>query len=221
MTATQRRIPLSFVFAALLAAQTTPAHAASGSVTLRWTAPGDDGLVGRAVAYDLRYSPAPITAANFPLATAVPGLPAPQPAGSPETFTLTNLVTGAGYYFAIRTVDEAQNWSPLSNVGYYAIATTGVSDTPELWLSPPWPNPARELVRWAYVLPRPGPILLDAFAMDGRLVRTITRTFADAGRGELTWDLRDAHGRPVAPGLYLVRATLAGETWRKRVVVAR
>src|SRR5262249_59434490 len=118
--------------------------------------------------------------------------PAPQPAGASEVLTVTGLPAGAGCYFALRTVDEAQNWSTISNVGYFAIPTASVDDTPPLWLSSPWPNPASRLVRWAYALPRPSPIVLEAFALDGRLVRTIVLAAAAAGRGELTWDLHDA-----------------------------
>ena len=88
----------------------------AGKVTLHWTAPGDDADTGRAAAYDLRYSTAPIIDdASFGSATRVSGVPAPQAAGATESFTVTGLVAGSSYYFAIKTVDEAGNWSALSN----------------------------------------------------------------------------------------------------------
>lgn len=39
------------------------------SVTLKWTAPGDDGNTGTATTYDIRYSKNPITEANWGDAT--------------------------------------------------------------------------------------------------------------------------------------------------------
>ncbi len=96
---------------------------ASGSVDLTWTAPGDDGSVGTARTYDIRYSTSAIDDTNFASATAATGVPAPQAAGSAESFTITGLPTGVLHYFAIKTSDEVPNVSAISNV---------VSLTPQL-----------------------------------------------------------------------------------------
>jgi hypothetical protein len=92
------------------------ASASPTSITLSWTAPGDDGGSGQAAQYDLRYSTAPITFQNFAAATAASGEPTPQPAGNAESYTVVGLLPGTSYYFAIKTADEAGNWSPMSNV---------------------------------------------------------------------------------------------------------
>lgn len=89
---------------------------AQGSVTLVWTAPGDDGNIGTAGHYELRYSQSPITDANWGQATPVSGLPAPQVAGTRQSVTVNGLNETTTYYFALRTQDDAGNWSPLSNV---------------------------------------------------------------------------------------------------------
>lgn len=101
-----------------------PVPAWAASITLNWTAPGDDGSVGTASQYDIRYSTSTITDANWATATQVTGEPAPKAAGLGETFTVTGLASSTKYYFAIKTADEASNWSPISNI---ASATT--SDT--------------------------------------------------------------------------------------------
>jgi PKD repeat protein len=89
----------------------------TNSITLTWTAPGDDGNTGTASEYDIRYSTSPITVANWNAATQCIGEPAPQPAGSSETFTVTHLFPGGTtYYVALKTADDVSNWSPLSNV---------------------------------------------------------------------------------------------------------
>lgn len=90
-------------------------------VLLTWTAPGDDDSVGTATVYDVRYNTVPITEENWDDCTQAGGEPTPQIAGSAESF----IVSVAGlttYYFAIKTVDDNDNWSGLSNI---AEVTTG------------------------------------------------------------------------------------------------
>jgi Fibronectin type III domain len=86
------------------------------SVVLRWTAPGNNGTVGQAVEYDLRYSTSgPISGDTFNQATFVP-TPPPGLPGTTEQFTVSGLQPGTRYWFALRTADSVPNWSPISNV---------------------------------------------------------------------------------------------------------
>jgi hypothetical protein len=98
---------------------------ADTTVTLRWTAPGDDGNSGWASAYELRWSTSPITAGNFASATAVSPQPLTAAAGTLQTHSVLGLLPGTTYYFALRARDEASNVSGLSNV---AQATTLATD---------------------------------------------------------------------------------------------
>jgi len=88
---------------------------AFGEAVLRWTAPADMGVTGRATAYDLRCSTAPITPANFasarPIATGIP-----DAAGRLECVRATGLTPCTAHWFAMRTRDEFNDWSGLSNV---------------------------------------------------------------------------------------------------------
>jgi hypothetical protein len=86
------------------------------SITLRWTSTGDDNTTGTAASYDIRYSTSSITAGNFASATAATGEPAPQIAGTQQTFNLTGLTTGQIYYVAMKATDERGNVSVISNV---------------------------------------------------------------------------------------------------------
>ncbi len=89
----------------------------ANSLTLMWTAPGDDGNVGTASQYDIRYSTAAIiTAGDWGDATPCDGEPSPQAAGSRETFVVPGLSMVTTYHFALKTADEVTNWSLLSNV---------------------------------------------------------------------------------------------------------
>ena len=98
----------------------------SSSINLSWTAPGDDGTSGTASGYDVRYSASPITDSNWDSATKAAGEPAPASAGATQTFTVAGLSASTTYYFAIKTADEASNWSALSNI---TTGTTGSGDS--------------------------------------------------------------------------------------------
>jgi len=86
------------------------------SVTLNWTAPGDDGIIGDASEYDIRYSKALITEENWTSATQAAGVPSPATSGSSESYTVTGLEADTTYFFGLKAGDENSNWSPLSNV---------------------------------------------------------------------------------------------------------
>jgi len=120
------------------------AEVLSATVSLTWTAPGDDGLTGRASAYDLRYSPGPITEENWEDATSRAGVAAPQPSGSLESLMITDLDIGQTYYVVLRAIDEVQNESAISNVVEIVISAAQPRQltfhTGENVRSPNWSN---------------------------------------------------------------------------------
>lgn len=85
------------------------------SATLTWTAPGDDGASGTAASYDVRHAADAITAGTWNSATQATGEPVPRAAGARDTMMVTGLAPGARS-FAMRTIDDADNVSALSNV---------------------------------------------------------------------------------------------------------
>ncbi len=103
-------------------------YASANTITLRWTAPGDDGSTGIAFEYELRQSESLIDEASFPSATRIIGVPAPSFPGTLETYAVAGLAEGSTYYFAIKTADEQPNWSDISNVQQGN--TTTFDDTP-------------------------------------------------------------------------------------------
>ena len=120
----------------LPASDTTPPAAVSDlalsnptttTITLTWTAPGDDGSTGTAASYDIRYSTSVIVEGNFNSAVQVTGEPAPALAGTIQNMTVTGLVANTTYYFAMKTSDEAPNVSSLSNAP--SLATSPAPDT--------------------------------------------------------------------------------------------
>ena len=87
----------------------------TSSCTLSWNASGDDGYIGTATNYDIRYSTSFINESSWISAIPLTGEPAPQIAGTLQTFVVSNLTASSTYYFAIKTSDEAGNVSILSN----------------------------------------------------------------------------------------------------------
>ncbi len=207
-----------------LGAATGPSNATiSTTIKLRWTAPGDDDMKGQAMRYDLRLSTSPITEANFVHATPLPVFSRPSPAGRPDSVTMTSVNPGLTLYFALKTVDEAGNWSGMSNVSVrrgvfdYSAKPAG----PAIDFANPWPNPARAGVRISYTLPKAGAVNVDVFDIAGRMVRNLAHGSAMPGRTVLPWNLTDDHGRGLDAGIYLIRASLLGETFTRRVIVVR
>jgi formylglycine-generating enzyme required for sulfatase activity len=87
------------------------------SLTLTWTAPGDDANQGTATEYDIRYSLEEITEETWVAATKAANPPTPRAASSSEQYRATGLSSTTTYHFALRTRDEAPGqWSALSNL---------------------------------------------------------------------------------------------------------
>lgn len=113
------------------------AQAPTTSVTLLWTAPGDDGMTGRASRYDLRISANAISGTDtlswWDAATVVDmSGRVPAPAGAADSVAVSNLVVGTQHYAILRAADEIPNWSGFSNVAVIdlrdAIPPSRISD---------------------------------------------------------------------------------------------
>ena len=88
------------------------------TITKTWTAPGDDGMIGQASAYDGRYATSVDSLENhwdYCISWTVPAVPAPSGQTDVIVFTIT-IDTEIDYFFAIKTRDEVGNWSPISNI---------------------------------------------------------------------------------------------------------
>ena len=118
-------VVLAVLVLGLLAFLVTRGTSQTVGLTVVWTAPGDDGNVGRAMQYDLRYSPAPIAGTDtltwWNSATQALGEPSPSLSGAPDSMKVLGLQPSTTYRFIIKSADEVPNWSGYSNI---AVATT-------------------------------------------------------------------------------------------------
>jgi hypothetical protein len=129
--------------------------AADSMVTVTWTAPGDDGTIGRAATYDIRYRTSAISGTDtlswWNAATQATGEPVPSTAGARDSMTIRGLQPVTTYYFMIRAADEVPNWSGYSNVAVRstsgdvtapaAIANLSITSTTGTSLALRWNSP--------------------------------------------------------------------------------
>jgi len=141
-TSTRMATPSDLVVPAAITTLGATTVLSYGTVNLSWTAPGDDGYMGTATSYQVRYSASAITSESaWNAATAVTsGVPAPAAVNTGQNMTVSGLTAGMTYYFAIRAQDEEANLGGLGN-SPSAIAATdqGVGkgkydDTHSVWI---------------------------------------------------------------------------------------
>ncbi len=185
------------------------------SVTLRWTASGDDGSVGRPARYRLRASTSPIDDQNFDAAPLALDVPASADAGGAESATLGGLGGGARWWIALVAEDASGLDSPVSNV---VSAVPGpLAARVGLALAPRSRPSALPLELWWQGAGAAGPRTIRLYDVAGRLVRSLP--LSPGTEGVATWDGLDREGARVRSGLYFAVLSAGGATAKARVVV--
>ncbi|HET9251553.1 MAG TPA: FlgD immunoglobulin-like domain containing protein [Candidatus Eisenbacteria bacterium] len=202
-----------------------PCHAAKGSIWLRWTATGDDGTIGRAARYDIRYSTQAISGTDtvgwWNSATIVnTNGKVPPPPGMPDSVLIINVTYGQRYYAMMRVADEIPNWSRFSNLARFDVVT-GVED--EFAPSAPparvqaAPNPFASSTAIQFAIPTAGETDVSVYDVAGRLVRRVHQGSLRAGAHALDWDGRDEARREVRSGVYFIQIRSGATALRTKV----
>ena len=151
---------------------------------LTWTAPGDDAAAGTATAYDIRYHKYHgVNESNWASAVQIDNKTAPKAIGSPESLLVHVTEPDGNHGFALKAVDEAGNWSNVSNV------CLGLGAGDNLWVFPLSVR-AGGLLTIVYRVPEYGPLTL---------LELHRWNFIGCGAG----DIRLFNGHP-EPGIYRV-----------------
>jgi hypothetical protein len=111
----------------------------TASITLTWTAPGNNSMSGNATGYLVKYSTSGgITDANWASATNFTESQSwvPVKNGTAETHVVTGLSPNTQYWFAIKAYDEVPNYSSVSNSPRLTTLTTGWQSNPPINLIP-------------------------------------------------------------------------------------
>jgi len=107
----------------------------------------------------------------------------------------------------------------VTDVAGTVVATMGKAS---FVLHPPEPNPAHAGTVLHFDLARSGRVQLDVYDVAGHRVRSLLEAAQRAaGRNVATWDGRDASGRRVANGVYVVRLQAGEHRSSQRLVVLR
>jgi uncharacterized repeat protein (TIGR01451 family) len=119
-TVTGRRLNAQFALQNLDDADTTPPAApsnlrADGS-DIRWNAPGDDGVSGRATLYEIRFSDNDLTNPAEFARSLVVAAPQPSNALTPEEMLFNGFYGHSSGYIGIRAIDEVGNAGPVAQV---------------------------------------------------------------------------------------------------------
>jgi len=143
----------------------------------------------------------------------------PVPGQDYELASFTPSAAGRYLILAFRDHNSDSPTRYQLAVGSQAVGV-GTGPGGELWLGVA-PNPARGEARVTFTLPAASQVRLEILDVQGRLVRTVFDGPRPAGAQSAAWDLRDAAGDAVAPGLYWARLELGAEQRLTRLSVLR
>jgi len=193
------------------------------SVTLIWTAPGDDGTMGRADLYDIRFHTAAVesdTTAWWDTAYTVANAPDPSSAGERDSCIVMGLTTGKTYYFAVKTADEVPNWSGISNIAPgtpTGVKEQNVLDLPKTFsLSQNYPNPFNPITEIGYALPRDCQVKLEVFNILGQKVATLVDGEQRAGYKSVKWDASS-----FSSGIYFYRLQTGNFVQTRKMILLK
>ena len=188
------------------------AQAGDAGVILSWRTPMDLHYAGFEV-YRRQTSP------DVEEETRITAEPLAPAADGEYRFVDYGTLPGREYEYRVASLTlngEREFFGPLT------VTTRGAEPPRALWLAPCVPNPAQQVTRVRYGLPRVADVRLTLYSPDGRLVRTVVESVGQAaGYYVATWDGRDDRGHPAAAGVYLVRLESGRQQRTQKVLWVR
>jgi hypothetical protein len=123
--------------------------------------------------------------------------------------------TDSSWTYSGWNIDDIELWALPSFVA-------GVGDVPGRGLAlGNHPNPFNPLTKVAFALATAGPVSLDVYDMQGRLVRRLVAGSLEAGAHSVIWDGLDGSGRRAGSGVYLARLEANGEVAEHKMVMLK
>ena len=140
--------------------------------------------------------------------------------------------SGAGtYHWSVQAVDHSFKGSAFADAASFTInaraeqspgdiETGEDNDLPLRYaLYDNYPNPFRTTTTLTYDLPEQATVNITIYNLLGQAVTTIRSGIQEAGRWHLTWDGRDALGRRLGAGVYLVRLQAGRRTFTQKMLL--
>ena len=133
--------------------------------------------------------------------------------GDAYQFVDTHVEAGRTYYYLLesRIGDESRELH------------RGLAVIParELVLEQNHPNPFNPRTSIRFYLPARGEVSLDIYDVRGALIRRLATGNFDAGPHSIDWDGSDAHGQPVASGMYVYRLVTEKKSIAKKMMLLK
>lgn len=171
---------------------------------LIWTTPADNGLLGRPFNYWFRYSNNPIDEIQWNQYPLIPYNQTVKPAGEPDTLLLPGLGSDSLYYIAVKSSDDFNNLSSISNVVILDNRLVGVDkvEIPEdFYVYPLYPNPFNPQTNIRFIIKESANVSISVYSLVGELIGVITRQqFYSAGEHSVHW-IPDSN---VSSGVYVI-----------------
>ena len=189
------------------------ANIVSGSkVRINWVTQSESDLQGF---YILRG-----TTADLDQAISVSPLIAATNTSNQASYTYTDSeVPGPGVYYYWLMIQDMDGSATYTNSILVTVGPGG-EEIPEVIrftsLKNAYPNPFNPTITIAYDIASPGHVSMEVYNTRGQKIRTLVSEVQDASSYQVRWDGRDANGRAVASGNYLVKMRTKGyDTTRK------
>ena len=102
--------------------------------------------------------------------------------------------------------------------------TTGTDGTPaalRFSMAQAFPNPFNPMTTVHFTIAKAGYASLGVYDTQGRLLHSLLAGELPAGEQAVSWNGRDALGRPVASGVYFIRLKSGGKELTRKVVLAK
>jgi endonuclease I len=125
------------------------------------------------------------------------------------------------HYYVVQYSDTHGNLSGFSNEVGQGVSSVSVVGTLRTAITRISPNPCSPTTRVSFMIGRPGPVRIDLFSADGRLVRSLLNDQRGAGEFEIRWDGTDSQGSRAPSGAYSLRLQSGGRVDTHRLLLLR
>ena len=125
------------------------------------------------------------------------------------------------YFYVLQYSDTHGNLSPFS-AEVSGVPTDAAPAAPlRTAIRSVYPNPFNPSATVSFSLAEAGPVRIDVFAADGRLVGTLLDGYRGAGASAVRWDGTNAQGARLANGPYWLRLLGSGTVDTYKVMLAK
>ena len=121
-----------------------------------------------------------------------------------ESFFVDQDVDGGMiYYYRVRSIDDAENFSDFSEVVQtLTLSNEDLAIPNRFYLHQNYPNPFNPTTAINYDMQNDGHTIIEIMDVRGNYIRTLINDYVQMGSKYITWDATNDHGERVPAGIY-------------------